>query len=370
LADDRPGNTTQSIGLARALGWPYEVKTLQFTPLARWIKKLLGPFAATDKALDRAHSSRLDPPWPDLAIAAGWRPAQIARWLKRQSRGRTRIVQLGRKGGHVAGLFDAVVSCSYFQLPPHPRRIMVAAPLTQVSPERLAEAAAWRTVEVGQAPHPYVVVLVGGATKRHRWNAESARRLGEDVCAFTREIGGSLFVVTSRRTGDEAAAALKHVVQGQGRVHEWQPNQQDNPYFAYLALADAFVVTGESESMLAEAAATGKPLFIYPLPTLPLKPKARRKDAVVRHAYLQQDSPQGTVSWPQRIVGKICRGLLAAGLVRPRRNLHELHQALIRRGVAHFFRESFQPEEHPPLREVDEVARRVRQLFGYEGDAV
>src|SRR5262245_47331910 len=64
LTDDRPGNTTQAIGLARALNWPYEVKKLQFTPVARKMKKLFGPFAATQKGLDRTQSAALHSPWP------------------------------------------------------------------------------------------------------------------------------------------------------------------------------------------------------------------------------------------------------------------------------------------------------------------
>ena len=35
LLDDRPGHTTQAVGLAEALGWPYERKTLAFTALNR-----------------------------------------------------------------------------------------------------------------------------------------------------------------------------------------------------------------------------------------------------------------------------------------------------------------------------------------------
>jgi mitochondrial fission protein ELM1 len=39
----------------------------------------------------------------------------------------------------------------------------------------------------------------------------------------------------------------------------------ENPYFAYLALADAFMVTADSVSMISEAAATGKPVHILGL---------------------------------------------------------------------------------------------------------
>jgi mitochondrial fission protein ELM1 len=39
----------------------------------------------------------------------------------------------------------------------------------------------------------------------------------------------------------------------------------ENPYFAFLALADAFLVTADSVSMISEAAATGKPVHILDL---------------------------------------------------------------------------------------------------------
>ena len=40
----------------------------------------------------------------------------------------------------------------------------------------------------------------------------------------------------------------------------------ENPYFGYLALADAIVVTGDSVAMVSEACATGKPVHVYGLP--------------------------------------------------------------------------------------------------------
>jgi hypothetical protein len=366
LTDDRPGNTTQSIGLAQALGWPYQVKELQFTPLARTLKKIFGPFAATRRALDPARSTEIAPPWPDLIIATGWRPAQVARWIRKRSHGRTRVIQLGRKGGHVGGLFDVVISCSYFRLPPHPRRIEVAAPLTQVSPARLAEAAEWWRSLVAQARRPYVMALIGGATKRHRWDPTIARRLGEDVRAFAQTGRGTVFAITSRRTGAEATVALQAGLGDNANVHRWQPEQKDNPYLAYLALADVLVVTGESESMLAEAAGVGKPVYIYPLPEIPPQGlKARVKDLVVRYAYpsRQDRSRNGIASF---VLAKICRGLIASGLIRPRRDLRELHQALVRRGVARFFGEPLQCGGRPPLREIEEVARKVKTLLGYE----
>jgi uncharacterized protein len=39
----------------------------------------------------------------------------------------------------------------------------------------------------------------------------------------------------------------------------------DNPYFAFLGLADAIVVTEDSVNMVTEAAGTGKPVYVQAL---------------------------------------------------------------------------------------------------------
>jgi hypothetical protein len=87
LTDDKAGHTTQSLGLAEAVGWPYEVKELRFRALNRLSNSLL---SATRLGLDRRRSSRLEPPWPEVVIATGRRTAPVARWIARQSPGRTR----------------------------------------------------------------------------------------------------------------------------------------------------------------------------------------------------------------------------------------------------------------------------------------
>ena len=142
LDDGKPGHTTQSVGLAEALGWPYQIKRLAFTPLAGFGTVLRSRLGATLMGVDGGRSDALAPPWPDIAIATGWRPAPVTRWIGEQSRGHTRTIQLGRKGGRLAEVYDAVIACGYFRLPPHPRRIETTAPLNRVSGDRLEQAAA------------------------------------------------------------------------------------------------------------------------------------------------------------------------------------------------------------------------------------
>ncbi len=82
LTDDRPGNNSQSIGLAEALGWPYEKKPIQFYRFARFLARLPNGLLGISRVGIRAgRHSPLLPPWPDLVIATGRRLAPLARWI-------------------------------------------------------------------------------------------------------------------------------------------------------------------------------------------------------------------------------------------------------------------------------------------------
>jgi uncharacterized protein len=363
LTSHKPGHTTQSVGLAQALGWPYTVKELRFTALANVHRRVFGAKGATLTGLDTAHSAPLAPPWPDLVIATGWRPARVARWICSQTHGRARLVLLGRKGGLITGTSDIVVACPHFRLPPHPRRIETLVPLTHITPERLAQAAErWRHL-FDNAPHPRIALLVGGSTARYQLDVETARRMGERVRTFAEEVGGKVFATTSRRTEPEAAEALLQGLGPANYVYLWHLNQKENPYLAYLALADVLIVTGESESMLAEAATTDKPVYIYPLPERPPGIGVRLKEWVVARSQMSHLKERGTAR-PQQGLEYLCARLIERGLIQPRRDLKLLHQALVHRSGARFFGEPLQTENRLMLRESDAVADKVRALLG------
>ena len=54
------------------------------------------------------------------------------------------------------------------------------------------------------------------------------------------------------------------------RLYRWRPDDPDNPYLGFLALADRIIVTSDSMSMLVEATATGKPVFVFDLADPPV----------------------------------------------------------------------------------------------------
>jgi mitochondrial fission protein ELM1 len=361
LADDRPGNTTQSIGLADALGWPYEIKRLRMTLRARLHNRLLG---ASRAGIDVARSAPLAPPWPELVIAAGRRTAPVALWIREQSQGRTRLVQLGRNGADLADLFDLAVTPGYCRLFPHPNRIETSTTLHAISRTRLSQAgASWRQ-RLEAAPAPRIALLVGGTSGQYRLGPAVARRLAQDVMRFAKESGGSVFATTSRRLSPAAGDALFGALSDGAFVHRWKPDDADNPYLAFLALADAIVITGDSESMLAEATALGRPVYVYPLPERPSFRLLRAlREPVVARAQALPSNRRGTPR-PQQGLEYFCARLIERGFVRPTRDLDRLHQELYRRGVARPFGAPLAPPTGAPAGDLEAVSARVRALMG------
>lgn len=361
IGDERPGDTTQSIGLAQALGWPFTFKDLRFNRRARIQRFVLAAFGrvgANVLGVDKEKSDRLEPPWPDIVIGSVWRTAPVVRWVKRQSGGRARTIQLGRKGAESAGSFDLVVTPAYWRLLPHPRRIETLLPLHRASREVIAEAARKWSGLFGDAPRPHVALLVGGSTGGgfYRLDEEAAHAMGRRVRAFAEQAGGTVFAIGSRRTGEAASAALAEELTGRHRFAPWRPGVE-NSYMGHLALADTIVATGESESMLAEAAATGKPLYIYPLPQREPGWAEGALDLISRRA---RAYVEGANRGP---FGAFCAWLVGRGVIRPPRDLGELHRALIERGIAYPFGAPLVLGEHPRLEEAASVAERVREML-------
>ena len=262
VVGEKQGDNMQARVLASALGWPYEERFVAMKP--QWVrgKPEVRPSLAH---IDADRSDRLEPPWPDLLITIGRRLSMVALWVQEQSRARTRLVLIG-KPRRFARRFDLVVASAQYRLPRRPNVFRLGLPLIRVDPSAVAAAAdAWRE-RLADLPRPLTALLVGGPTKAVRFDAEVARDLGERVSALVSESGGSLYVSTSRRTAPAVADALVAVLPRDAKVFRWTPDATDNPYLALLGLADRFVVTSDSLTMMLEVARLSRPLAIFRLP--------------------------------------------------------------------------------------------------------
>jgi mitochondrial fission protein ELM1 len=258
LADDRAGNVGQCVGVAEALGQPFEIKQIRYGRLGRLPNLLRGASLLGVTADSR---TALVAPWPRLVIAAGRRTAPVARWIKRQSG--AKLVQIMDPGPGGRDEFDLIAVPGHDGDKLAGRNVL---PITgaphRVTPAKLAEAAeVWRP-RFAHLPRPWIGLIVGGTTKSRVFTAEMAAELGRRVAALAASSGGSVLVTTSRRTAAEAEQALLAALPEPRFVHSWAAGG-DNPYFGFLSLADALVVTGESVSMACEACATPAPVYLY-----------------------------------------------------------------------------------------------------------
>jgi len=358
LANNKPGHTSQATALASMLGWPQKV-----IRVPQRLKSLL-------LVLLRCNFATVAPlrsPWPNVIVACGWWPTRVARWVQRRSGGRVRLLLTGRKCGPVKSPTDILVSCQHFHLPVHARRIEVLLPVQPLAKSRLDDARQRGRELLGDAPSPRVALLVGGSAKQHELRAEDAARLGRDVLAQVEAAGGSLFAVTSRRTGDEASTALQGALQGAAWVHRWTPDEVDNPYLALLAAADIVVVTGESESMLTDAIGAEKPVYIYPLRQRHYGPWLSLGAKLSTWSGLRLKNRRGTER-PQQGLQYLCSRILKREWILPPRDLDALHRELADAGAARMFGESLSEWEVAKLPMGDDLGNRLRVMLAQSED--
>ncbi|MGD9742328.1 MAG: mitochondrial fission ELM1 family protein [Dongiaceae bacterium] len=351
LLGDKAGDNGQVLALARALGWPYEMKALRFNERYRESNARLGASLAS---LDPAASSPLAAPWPDLVIGVGRRSVPIARWIRAQSGGRSRLVQLGRPRLDLREL-DLVITTPQYALPPSHNVLQLSAPLNRIAPEALDQAAAaWRERLAGM-PAPFIAVMVGGAAGRYAFDADAASALAAAVEGLRRETGGSLLVTTSRRTPDEFADRLFAGISDPACRHRWNASG-GSPYAAFLALAERIVVTGDSASMLAEATALGKPVHLFDPPSLAARWSQRIWD---------RWDPAGSDAASSRPLHRILDFAVRRGILRPSRSMAALHRGLLAEGKLHRLGESA-PMKQPHGQgdpEMDRAVARIHALF-------
>lgn len=307
ITDGRAGIANQARGLAEALGLPVVAKTvhprLAWTalPVAYW------PFPFASQS---PRSDRLEAPWPRIAIGCGWRAIPYILAIRRASAGRTFTIQLQHPridSSH----FDLVVPPEHDGVSGANVIPMIGSPNSVTRAKLESEAAAW-SAPLAKLPKPRVAVLIGGASKSHRFTDDDARKLAVQLKILAAQ-GAGVMATTSRRTGDTQTRIIREALAGTN-AFVWN-GQGDNPYFGLLAHADAILVTSESTNMVVEAAATGKPVYIV-------------------------DIPGGGAKFDR------------------------LHASLTERGVARRFAGKIEHWSYPPLNETERVARIIRGKIG------
>jgi mitochondrial fission protein ELM1 len=255
LSSGKAGHEANCLGVAEALGAPYEMRVVA----PRSLFAGLSPYGPLDpKDWPGRIGSPLARPFPDIVIASGRMTVPYMRALKRTARGEVFTVFLqdprasrgcmdliwapehdGLAGGNVLSTLTS----------PHP-----------FSAARLAEARATPDPRIAALAGPRAAIILGGPSGAHDFAPADVARL-KAAAAAVAGAGYSVMATPSRRTPPELVAAVREGL-GDAPAFVWR-GAGVNPYEQMLAHADAILVTGDSVNMVGEAAATGAPVYVF-----------------------------------------------------------------------------------------------------------
>ena len=332
LLGERQGDNAQVLALGRALtrdlGWSCTEKQIRYDPNCEVPFRQRG---ATLIGVDLDRSDALSPPWPDVIVAVGRRAAPVSRWLKEQTGGRLLSVHLGRP--RIAyHHFDLIVTTPQYGLPSASNVTTLTLPIIMHDDETLDDEAQHWEPQVHNLPRPWTAVFIGGPTSQLRFDREVGADLLARAKAHVAGAKGSLLVTTSPRTTMDVADMFDNEIGRAHFLHRWSQHAP-NPYQAFLRLADDFIVTNDSISMIAEAIDMTKPLYVFQVPR-----REKRRDMgliqTMRHYFRSRREDRLVAGLSPDLTDRFYDALTRVGHARPRRSVAAFERQLYQEGLA------------------------------------
>jgi mitochondrial fission protein ELM1 len=347
LLGQKAGDNNQVLALAESLGWGWTEKHLHYISLELIPNRLL---KVTLLGLKKEQSDELGPPWPDLVISAGRRNEPVARWIRKQTAGHCRLVHIGRPWARPKH-FDLIVTTPQYDLPKTPNVLYNELPLHRIDQQKLAAAAQrWRP-GLAHLPQPWIAVLVGGNSSCSQFTAAGLRYLARAANAMAASKNGALLVTTSARSPEGTLEVMKKEINVPALLFDYNDRHSANPYFGFLALADCFIVTAESISMLTESCATGKPVYLYDA----LRPEHAGEPSEPNFITIEPRHPVRTLgTWLRNHLGP----------KRMRRDIARIHEQLIQqKRILMLGDAGDETALSMDNKDLENTVRRVRELF-------
>jgi hypothetical protein len=281
-------------------------------------------------------SSPLDPPWPDLVISCGRHYGVVAQWVKQRAAAdghRIAHVQLGRIAAPMTN-FDLVAAPAQYGLPDAPNLVRLTLPIVRPAPQRRAAVVEFWQPRLAHLPRPWTAALVGGEASRVSFGAAEAKALAARLIDLGRASGGTVMAVFGLRTPIAVRNAIRADLAAQPDlpqlIVDWPP-PEPNPYAALVDLADRFLVTSDSASMIADACITDKPVELFPLP---ISNYVKRLSS--RGLGLSIDTRRGRrrrSGLPPDLLDRLRDALVRRHWMRPWDEIRDYHYALQQAGI-------------------------------------
>ncbi len=208
---------------------------------------------------------------PDIVVSCGARNTSVNWWVSQEARARS-----------VAVLPDRLVDAAAFDLTlmhqhdlkgrkASPNRVVTKGALNLMDKAYLDEngsAFLARYQHLRHNPRTKIALLIGGDARGVVMSEASMKTVLCQVRDAAGECGGDLLITTSRRTPPAIEQMVTDVFKDHPRVAALVVASKGNfpeAVGGILALADIVVVSGESVSMVSEAASSGKQTIVFPV---------------------------------------------------------------------------------------------------------
>jgi mitochondrial fission protein ELM1 len=355
LLGEKPGDNAHVLSIANALSLPFKTVVLPSRKSKKALKFIFRPAIA--HCVNPLENLDKTTQWPEIILTTGRNLAMAALWFQRKANYKPKVVLIGWP--HIGFSFR---SESYW-----------ASQLSLIiysGVERLPDSAnvlATRLPQIGSVDAPgdtikkddlsaLAILLVGGPTSQFVMPVSTiASVLNESVKLLTTE---SLHIVTSRRTPDDVLGYLRNHLPEKSLLHEWGASDKTNMYTDLLNDADRIVVTGDSISMLMDAATRAKPMSIAVLPyrnTL-----ARLQDWVnLEHNIREKPIPVFVLNQIFSIAKKL-------SLIRTAQYTTHLHKQLVDLEMAKLLPDGFSQGGIFPPSEMSSVSAGIKHLLTVE----
>ena len=152
----------------------------------------------------------------------------------------------------------------------------------------------------------------------------------------------------------------KAAIDAPAYFYRWTKGADDNPYYGLLGQADKVVVTADSISMVTEACASGRPVYLFDLGEgwnsmrTPIGVPGERPAPMPSWGELSQDF---------NFKAFIYRMSMRFGPKRMTRDIRIIHRNLVSSGRAVWLDEDLPASPPPPLQDLERAVSRVRALF-------
>lgn len=253
----------QCRGIAARMDGPVEITEAVVSP--NWFHALPLPYMGIQKA-DKAGqpNSPLNSPHPDLVIASGRRTMPYLRAFKNSRKNnKTPFLVFLKKPQVNRNVPD------FIWAPTHDGLIGDTVFSTHTSPhilteEKLTAARTSGALRFAEYAKPQFAIILGGNSGAVKWSKASAEEFADHLKKIPSHF--SVLVTPSRRTPDLLLEAVRSAISSH---QNWiWDGEGENPYLQMLAIADQFIVTGDSHNMVSECLTSGSPVYVFRPPNL------------------------------------------------------------------------------------------------------